>query len=57
MIISCEQCYKKFEIESNLIPKKGRLLMFPPNWCYPHIGEKVFDKPISILVEQEILGV
>ena len=26
MIISCAQCDKKFEIESNLIPKKGRLL-------------------------------
>ena len=26
MIIICEQCNKKFEIESNLIPEKGRLL-------------------------------
>ncbi len=26
MIITCEQCPKKFEIESNLIPRKGRLL-------------------------------
>ena len=26
MIISCEQCHKKFEIESSLIPEKGRLL-------------------------------
>ena len=26
MIIKCEQCHKKFEIESNLIPEKGRLL-------------------------------
>ena len=30
-------------------PKKGRLLMFPPNWCYPHIAEKVTDKPKYIL--------
>ena len=30
-------------------PKKGRLLMFPPNFCYPHIGEKVIDKPKYIL--------
>ena len=30
-------------------PKKGRLLMFPPNWCYPHVGEKVTDKPKYIL--------
>ena len=26
MIIKCEQCNKKFEIESSLIPEKGRLL-------------------------------
>ena len=26
MIITCEECHKKFEIESNLIPEKGRLL-------------------------------
>jgi len=26
MIIVCEQCSKKFEIESNLIPENGRLL-------------------------------
>ena len=26
MIITCEQCHKKFEIRSNLIPEKGRLL-------------------------------
>ena len=26
MIISCDQCLKKFEIESNLIPQEGRLL-------------------------------
>ena len=26
MIITCDQCHKKFEIESNLIPKSGRLL-------------------------------
>ena len=30
-------------------PKKGRLLMFPPNFCYPHIGEKVNDKPKYII--------
>ena len=26
MIIACDQCNKKFEIDSNLIPKEGRLL-------------------------------
>ena len=30
-------------------PKKGRLLMFPPSWCYPHVGEKVTDKPKYII--------
>ena len=30
-------------------PKQGRLLMFPPNWCYPHTGERVTDKPKYIL--------
>ena len=30
-------------------PKQGRLLMFPPNWCYPHVGEKVTDKPKYII--------
>ena len=30
-------------------PKKGRLLMFPPNWCYPHVGEKVTDEPKYII--------
>ena len=30
-------------------PKQGRLLMFPPNWCYPHKGEKVTDRPKYIL--------
>ena len=30
-------------------PKKGRLLMFPPNWCYPHAGEKVTDNPKYII--------
>ena len=26
MIISCEKCNKKFELEENLIPETGRLL-------------------------------
>ena len=37
------------QLEIKIQPKKGRLLMFPPNWSYPHIGEKVFDKPKYIL--------
>ena len=30
-------------------PKKGRLLMFPPNFMYPHVGEKVSNKPKYIM--------
>jgi hypothetical protein len=33
-----------------VIPKKGRLLIFPPTWTYLHKGEKVFgDHPKYIL--------
>ena len=39
--------FPTFNIEVE--PKQGRLLMFPPNWCYPHIGEQVKDKPKYIM--------
>ena len=32
-----------FDIDQGVQPKKGRLLMFPPMWTYPHAGKK----PIS----------
>tara|TARA_B100000315_G_scaffold201278_1_gene193697 strand:- start:441 stop:881 length:441 start_codon:yes stop_codon:yes gene_type:complete len=44
MIISCTQCDKKFEIESNLIPKEGRLLQCSScnhKWFYKKRTEKI----------------
>ena len=44
MIISCTQCDKKFEIESNLIPNEGRLLQCSScnhKWFYKKKTEKV----------------
>ncbi len=40
MIISCDQCNKKFEIDSNLIPNEGRLLQCSScnhKWFYKKI--------------------
>ena len=40
MIIECDQCLKKFEIESSLIPQKGRLLQCSScdnKWFYKKI--------------------
>ncbi len=40
MIISCNQCNKKFEIDSNLIPNEGRLLQCSScnhKWFYKKI--------------------
>ena len=44
MIISCTQCDKKFEIESNLIPNEGRLLQCSScnhKWFYKKKIEKI----------------
>ena len=44
MIISCTQCDKKFEIESNLIPSEGRLLQCSScnhKWFYKKKIEKI----------------
>ena len=44
MIISCTQCDKKFEIESNLIPNEGRLLQCSScnyKWFYKKRTEKI----------------
>ena len=44
MIISCTQCDKKFEIESNLIPSEGRLLQCSScnhKWFYKKKTEKI----------------
>ena len=58
MIITCDQCLKKFEIESNLIPKSGRLLQCSScgqKWFYKrHISEetKVFLEPQDIKIKK-----
>ncbi len=44
MIISCTQCDKKFEIESKLIPREGRLLQCSScnhKWFYKKETEKI----------------
>jgi len=40
-------CFPDYDI--CVEPKEGRLLMFPPNWCYPHYAEKVTENPKYIL--------
>ena len=57
MIITCEQCLKKFEIESSLIPKDGRLLECGScnhKWFYKQVS-KDKTKKIIILLKQIFL--
>ena len=54
MIISCDQCHKKFEIDSNLIPKDGRLLECGScnhKWFYK---QDIEDKTEEIIIEPQI---
>jgi len=54
MIITCEQCYKKFEIESQLIPEKGRLLQCSSckiKWFYK---KEILEESKAVLEEQNI---
>ena len=54
MIIICEQCNKKFEIESNLIPEKGRLLQCSScnhKWLYKR---NVLEETKVVLKQQDI---
>ena len=54
MIITCEQCNKKFEIESILIPEKGRLLQCSccnHQWFYK---KDVSDETKVVLEQQDI---
>ena len=47
MIISCETCEKKFDVDSNLIPKEGRLLQCSScnhQWFYTFVEQ--VDKSI-----------
>ena len=54
MIITCEQCHKKFEIESNLIPEKGRLLQCSScshKWFYKR---DILEETKVVLEHQDI---
>ena len=54
MIISCNECHKKFEIDSNLIPDEGRLLQCSScnhKWFYK---KKIEEKTKVIPKTQEI---
>ena len=54
MIITCEQCLKKFEIESSLIPKKGRLLQCSScthKWFYKR---DILEETKVVLEQQDI---
>ena len=54
MIISCTQCDKKFEIESNLIPSEGRLLQCSScnhQWFYK---KNVLKKSKVVLKKENI---
>ena len=47
MIIACNNCHKKFDIDSNLIPDKGRLLQCNScdhKWFYK---KEIINKPIK----------
>jgi len=54
MIIKCEQCNKNFEIESTLIPEKGRLLQCSScnhQWFY----KKDSSKETEIVVKKQYI--
>ena len=53
MIISCEKCNKKFNIQDNLIPNEGRLLQCGScnhKWFY-----KLPDQHIKLEADSEII--
>ena len=54
MIITCKECYKKFEIESDLIPKSGRLLQCSScnhKWFFK---KEILEESKVVLEEQNI---
>ena len=54
MIIKCEQCNKKFEIESTLIPEKGRLLQCSScnhQWFY---NKHILEETEVVLKKEDI---
>ena len=57
MIISCDQCHKKFEIDSSLIPKDGRLLECGScnhKWFYK---QDIEDKTEEIIIEPQLKNI
>ena len=57
MIILCDQCHKKFEIDSNLIPKDGRLLECGScnhKWFYK---QNIEDKTEEIIIEPQLKNI
>ena len=57
MIISCDQCHKKFEIDSSLIPKGGRLLECGScnhKWFYK---QDIEDKTEEIIIEPQLKNI
>ena len=57
MIISCDQCHKKFEIDSNLIPRDGRLLECGScnhKWFYK---QDIKDKTEEIIIEPQLKNI
>ena len=57
MIVSCDQCHKKFEIDSNLIPKDGRLLECGScnhKWFYK---QDIKDKTEEIIIEPQLKNI
>ena len=57
MIISCDQCHKKFEIDSNLIPRDGRLLECGScnhKWFYK---QDIEDKTEEIIIEPKLKNI
>ena len=65
MIITCNNCDKKFDIDSNLIPQKGRLLecgSCKHKWFFKKVIKNNLietiniDKPIEVKIDKEELG-
>ena len=49
MIITCNNCNKKFDVDSNLIPNKGRLLLCPScnhKWFFKNENLENAQRPI-----------
>tara|TARA_A100001015_G_scaffold245591_1_gene281602 strand:- start:240 stop:740 length:501 start_codon:yes stop_codon:yes gene_type:complete len=57
MIINCE-CGKKFNVDSNLIPKEGRLLKCgscSKIWHYTTVIETINDEDLDVKIDKKII--